>query len=83
MTATGARGNRRQPIFCGDEDRQFLLAALAEACGRTDWLVHAWVLLDDHYYLVLETLEPNLVAGMKWLQNARHRGAKVLSDYVY
>ncbi len=65
-----ARGNRRQPIFYADEDLHFWLAALAEACGRTDWLVTAWVLLDDHHYLVLETLEPKLVARMKWWQNA-------------
>ena len=68
-----ARGNRRQPIFYADEDRLFWLAALAEACGRTGWLVHAWVLLDNHYHLFLETPEPNLVAGMKWLQNAYTR----------
>ena len=68
-----ARGNRRQPIFYADEDRRFWLATLAEACGRTGWLVHAWVLLDNHYHLFLETPEPNLVVGMKWLQNAYTR----------
>ena len=35
-------GNRREAIFLDDTDRRFLLATLAEACGRTDWRVHAW-----------------------------------------
>jgi len=38
-----ARGNRRETIFHYDEDRRFFLATLAEACGMTDWRVHAWV----------------------------------------
>ncbi len=68
-----ARGNRRQPIFLDDDDRRFWLTALGEVCGRTGWLVHAWLLLDNHYHLFVETPEANLVAGMKWLQNAYTR----------
>ena len=64
-----ARGNRRESIFDDDEDRRFFLATLAEACGMTGWRVHAWVLMGNHYHLFIETPEPNLVAGMKWLQN--------------
>jgi putative transposase len=64
-----ARGNRRQPIFLDDNDRRFFLAALSEACGRTGWRIHAWVLMSNHYHLCIHTPEPNLVDGMKWLQN--------------
>ncbi len=32
------------------------------------WVVHAYVLMSNHYHLLLETPEPNLVAGMKWFQ---------------
>ncbi len=35
----------------------------------TGWRVHTWVLMDNHYHLMIETPEANLVAGMKWLQN--------------
>jgi REP element-mobilizing transposase RayT len=52
---------------------EFFLATLAEACGMTGWRVHAWVLMSNHYHLFIETPEPNLVAGMKWLQNANTR----------
>lgn len=49
------------------------LKTLGEACGRTGWRVHAWVLMRNHYHLVLETGEANLVAGMQWLQNTYTR----------
>ncbi|CAN5377899.1 hypothetical protein BH23VER1_BH23VER1_32310 [soil metagenome] len=68
-----ARGNRCEAIFVDDDDRRFFLAALAEACGMTGWRVHAWVLMGNHYHLFIQTPEPNLVAGMSWLQNTYTR----------
>jgi REP element-mobilizing transposase RayT len=68
-----ARGNRRERIFRQDTDRRFFYRALSEVCGRTGWKVHAWVLMSNHYHLMLETPEANLVAGMKWLQNTYTR----------
>jgi putative transposase len=74
------RGDRREAIFLDDEDRQVFLATLGEVCDRTGFVVHSYVLMDNHYHLLLETPAGNLVAGMKWLQgtytarfNARHR----------
>lgn len=64
-----ARGNRREAIFLDDDDRRFFLKCLSEACGKTGWRVHAWVLMNNHYHLFIETPEANLVEGMKWLQN--------------
>lgn len=68
-----ARGNRRQEIFFDDGDRRFFLKTLAEVCERTGWRVHAWVLMNNHYHLLIETPDPNLVEGMKWLQNTYTR----------
>ena len=68
-----ARGNRRQEIFFDDGDRWFFLKTLADACERTGWRVHAWVLMNNHYHLLIETPAPNLVEGMKWLQNTYTR----------
>ncbi|MDI1310912.1 transposase [Prosthecobacter sp.] len=68
-----ARGNRREMIFHDDDDRRFFLKAVGEACERTGWRVHAWVLMGNHYHLFIETPEPNLVAGMSWLQNTYTR----------
>lgn len=61
------RGDRREPIFKDDKDRQCFLDTLGEACGKTQWQVHAWCLMPNHFHLVVETPHANLVAGMKWL----------------
>ena len=61
------RGNQRQNIFRDDRDRQMFLSTLAETCGKTGWQVHAYCLMRNHFHLVIETPQPNVVAGMKWL----------------
>jgi len=60
------RGDRREPIFQDDADRQRFVETLGEACAKTGWHVHAYVLMPNHFHLVVETPQPNLVAGMKW-----------------
>ena len=61
------RGDRREDIFRDDGDRERFLTALGEACAKTEWQVHAYCLMRNHFHLVLETPQANLVAGMKWL----------------
>ena len=61
------RGDRRERIFMDDADRQRFVDTLDEACAKTGWQVHAYVLMPNHFHLVVETPQPNLVAGMKWL----------------
>ncbi len=68
-----ARGNRRERIFRDEADRLLFYQTLREACERTGWGVHAWVLMSNHYHLMVETPEGNLVAGMRWLQNTYNR----------
>ena len=60
------RGDRREATFDDDPDRPRFLETLAEACGKADWPVHAFCLMANHFHLVVETPQPNLVAGMKW-----------------
>jgi REP element-mobilizing transposase RayT len=74
-----ARGNQGQGIFVDDLDRKVWLETVAEGWGKAGWKVHAYVLMGNHYHLLLETPEDNLVEGMKWLQgtytqryNSRH-----------
>jgi putative transposase len=61
------RGDRREPIFKDDRDREMFLEALSQAAQKTGWQVHAYCLMTNHFHLVLETPQANLVAGMKWL----------------
>jgi REP element-mobilizing transposase RayT len=65
-----SRDDRREKVFLDDVDRQDFVKTLAEACQKINWQVHAYCLMPNHYHLVLETPEPNLVAGMAWLQEA-------------
>ena len=74
------RGDRLEAIFHDDGDRELFLKTLGQACGRTGWRVHSYILMGNHYHLLLETPEANLCVGMKWLQstytirfNARHK----------
>jgi putative transposase len=62
-----SRGNRRAAIFKDDQDRSSFLVTLAETCVKTGWEVHTYCLMTNHFHLVVETPQPNLVAGMKWL----------------
>jgi len=61
------RGDRREDIFRDDQDRERFLTALTEACQKTGWQVQAYCLMSNHFHLVIETPQANLVAGMKWL----------------
>jgi REP element-mobilizing transposase RayT len=60
------RGDRREPIFKDDADRERFLVTLGEACVKTGWQVHAYCLMANHFHLVVETPQGNLVTGMKW-----------------
>jgi hypothetical protein len=44
------------------------VSTLAQAWTRTGWRIHAWTFMGNPDHLLLETAEPNLVSGMKWLQ---------------
>ncbi len=74
------RGNRQEPVFRDNRDNEMFLDTLEEACGRCGWRAHAFVLMGNHYHLLLETPHANLVDGMRWLQgtytkrfNIRHK----------
>ncbi len=47
------RGNNRQAVFSCDEDRQYLLDLLAENAAGFRVAVHAYVLMDSHFHLLL------------------------------
>ena len=74
------RGNQSRDIFEHQEDVDLFIRCLGEMCVRNQTVVHAWCLMSNHYHLLLETPQGNLVDAMKWFQgtftqryNARHR----------
>ena len=75
-----SRANGTGNIFEGDVDRRDFVKTLAETCEKAGFEVHAYCLMRNHFHLVVETPNGNLVAGMRWLLsvytlrfNPRHR----------
>ncbi len=62
-----SRGNARDNIYLKDEDRSNFLQILSNAIERYNWLCHAFCLMDNHYHLLIETIDPNLSLGMRHL----------------
>lgn len=60
-------GGRRDDFVLDDVDRQEFLKTLGEAFQKTGWEASAYCLMRNHFHLVLETPNANLVAGMRWL----------------
>lgn len=69
-----ARGDGGKMLFEDDEDGKAFLYRLGQVCQSHGWLVHAWVLMGNHFHLLLETPEPNLVTGMKYLLGTFSQG---------
>lgn len=75
-----ARGNERKPIYRDDADRERFLGRLAHVVEQQRLVLHAYVLMRNHYHLLLETREANLARSMARLDgpytqyfNWRHR----------
>ena len=64
-----ARGNERRAIVRDDRDRDRFVELLAQLPSRFGTRLHAWVLMDNHYHLLLETPEANLSPCLQWLVN--------------
>jgi REP element-mobilizing transposase RayT len=75
-----SRGNARENIYQDDEDRRVFLDLLDRSCERHAWVCHAYCLMPNHYHLLIETSQPTLSKGMKYLNgiytqrfNRRHQ----------
>jgi REP element-mobilizing transposase RayT len=62
-----SRGDRREDIFLDDADRLAWLELFGQVCRRFNWVCHAWCLMDNHFHIVVETVEGNLAQGMRQL----------------
>lgn len=60
-----ARGDRQEPIFLDDGDRQRFLDLLGKEVNQQGWVCYAYCLMGNRYHLLIETPEPNLVRGMR------------------
>lgn len=62
------RGNYRRDLFAGPGAAESFEGCLFEAAERFGWRLHAYVVMRNHFHLAVETPEPNLSEGMRWLQ---------------
>lgn len=64
------RGNNRQPIFSCAADREMLLALLADHAVQSEVAVHAYVLMDNHFHLLVT---PETAQGLPRMMQALGR----------
>ena len=83
-------GNERRAIFRDDADREGGLARLSRCGQRFEVDVFAYVLMGNHYHLLVKTHQAHLSREMQWLDvaystwhNARHhrRGHLLLGRF--
>jgi REP element-mobilizing transposase RayT len=59
-----ARGNDKKKIFLSVKDYDKFLSYLSEACRKYGVVLHAYVLMGNHYHLIVETPQANLSVFM-------------------
>lgn len=62
-----SKGTNEQAVFLDDEDRAVFLNVLDGVVSRFGWLVHSYVMMENHYHLVVEVPNANLSKGMRQL----------------
>ena len=61
------RGDRRETIYEDITDREAFLDLMGTVCRRANWRCYAYCLMDNHYHLLVETVEATLSLGMRHL----------------
>src|SRR5438067_11487300 len=84
------RGNERNAIFRDDRDREKLLELLDRAVKDFHLRLHGYVLMSNHYHLLVETPRGGLSRALRYLNgvytqsfNRRHRRVGHLSQGRY
>jgi putative transposase len=74
------RGNEQKTIFRDDRDRERLLELLGRAVKHFHLRLHGYVLMSNHYHLLVETPRGGLSRALRYLNgvytqafNRRHR----------
>lgn len=62
-----SRGNEKRDIFYDKEDYLRFLDVLGKTVERFKLEIHAYVLMKNHYHLLVKTTEANLSQAIQWL----------------
>ena len=66
-TTSSAAASSSGRIVLDDLDREAWYKLFVEVEARYGWKVHVWILLDNHFHLLVETTQPELSRGMQRL----------------
>jgi REP element-mobilizing transposase RayT len=73
------RGNRREDIFVDDTDRSRFVDALVDSCETFSVKLIAYVLMNNHFHLLIQNTQANLSEFMRQSSNADTQSK---SDYL-
>ena len=78
----GAKGNRGCVIYEDDEERRCFLRLLALVTKRFDWTCHAFVLMSNHFHLLIQLEVGGLSDGMQFLNGMYAKFSNHRHGYV-
>ena len=69
VTSKGRDSNSgsKETVFKDKDDKGVFLNVVENVVDRFEWLIHSYVLMDNHYHLVVEVPAANLSKGMRQL----------------
>jgi REP element-mobilizing transposase RayT len=62
-----SRGNEKRPIFYEPQDYLQFLELLEKTAEKFHVEIHAYVLMENHYHLLIKTRQGNLSRAIQWL----------------
>ena len=65
-----ARGNERKKIFLSKSDYEKFLKYLGDTKKKYNIVIHCYVLMSNHYHLIVETPEANLSKVMHYINGS-------------
>lgn len=65
-----SRGDNREKIYTGESDYKKFLGYLQTAKEKYKFYCYAYVLMLNHYHLLIETIQPNLSRIMQYINTA-------------
>ena len=77
-----ARGMGRQAIFGDDRDREHFIELLKGMVERYGVILHAYVLMENHYHLLIETPSGNASRALQWLNLSYSMWYKAKRDHA-
>jgi REP element-mobilizing transposase RayT len=63
------RGVERRVVFAEPKDKEKFLEIVCEVSEYYDFIIHGYVIMDNHYHLLLENSRENLSAGMRQINS--------------